>query len=784
MLEGIQPLTAAISGAALAGVPLGMFIIRLVRRHKVEQALRLNQAAETSKHREILDASPDGLFIWDHETGREMGSHRLAVLLELADGTDATYHDLRNAFEGDASAAFDRAVGSLRRSGTAFDQVLPVGGRLIHVIGGRVSSTMGEPLADLLWMRDVDGVPAGATAPDTGQPDALTAAYDSFQYLLDALPVPIWLRDADFAVAFTNKACGGVNLARLTGNLAGKARDGGKALIETHVLTQGDQQHPIEVTETPVKGWVGTAGFAIPGRGPVAPAGVSGEGASVPGLHLLESLGAAVAVFGADKKLEAFNRTWADLWRLDAEWLGKNPPLAEILDRMRDQRRLPEVTDFRAFKEKELALFDSGSEPVRRELHLPDGAAILSIVTQAPQGGLVFTDEDITDRLTLQRDMHTLDAVQRETLDNLHEGVAVFGSDGRLRLRNPRLLELWQLSADALPAGTHVGAFISLLKPLLPEVADWEAYRDRVAAQLTGREPASGRIARPDGSVVTYANVPLPDGAVLTGYLDVSDSAKVEAALVVRAQALDEANKLKSSFIANVSHEIRVPMNTIVGFAEILTQEYFGSLNKRQKEYGEGILDASQGLMQVVGNILDLALIEAGTMTLDVDSVDLHAGMVSVLSLVRERARRKSLILEFDCPADIGWIVADERRIRQVLLNLLSNAIQFTPVRGTVRVSADRQGEDMVLKVSDTGIGIPQGEQNRAFEAFERRPEPDTGHAGAGLGLSIVKQFIELHGGSVEIKSIPNKGTTVTCRLPVGGLIGDQEAFPTPGLPH
>jgi signal transduction histidine kinase len=163
------------------------------------------------------------------------------------------------------------------------------------------------------------------------------------------------------------------------------------------------------------------------------------------------------------------------------------------------------------------------------------------------------------------------------------------------------------------------------------------------------------------------------------------------------------------------------------------------------------------------------------------DAVDVHAMLASVFGLIRERARRKDLHLEFDCPPDIGWINADEGRLKQVLFHLLSNAVAFTPTRGGIRLSAARDGGDLVLAVADTGVGIPLADHERILNPFERAtrsPRPDAApkESGAGLGLTLVKKFVELHGGTLHLKSTPNRGTTVTCRLPAGGA-GPKDAF-------
>ncbi len=201
----------------------------------------------------------------------------------------------------------------------------------------------------------------------------------------------------------------------------------------------------------------------------------------------------------------------------------------------------------------------------------------------------------------------------------------------------------------------------------------------------------------------------------------------------------------------------------------MLGQEYFGKLNRRQAEYAKGILETTNGMMAVVGDILDLASIEAGRLKLDRDTLDVHELLVSALNLIRDRARKKELKLEFDCPPDIGWIDADAKRLKQVIFNLLTNATTFTPERGTVRLEARREDDDLILTVADTGIGIPQADRERVFQPFDQGSNPEADKSGAGLGLSLVRNFIALHDGAVDVKSPPGRGTTITCRLPVQG---------------
>lgn len=583
--------------------------------------------------------------------------------------------------------------------------------------------------------------------------DRLAEASDRFRSLLDTLPFPVWVRDATLDVAFANRAAEQTQPFEDT-ELARCALAARSATSDRRPAGTNGNEHVLEVVETPVAGWPGTVGFAVETK--PATNGADRE--------ILAGLATAIAVYDAGAHLIFFNDAYARLFRLDADWLATGPRLGDVLDRMRAARRLPETADYRAFRSDNLGLIGSIRAPREDVAHLPDGSSIRTVVSPHPSGGLVFAYDDFTDRLTLERSVAEADAVARETIDNLHEGVAVFGSDGRLRLGNPAFVRLWGFGDDV--AGLHLADFIDRVDERLPPAGDSSERKRQTLAAVLRRRRDLGRIVLADGTVVDYANVPLPDGSVLLSYLDVSDSVRVEQALRERAEALREADRLKSAFIADVSYEVRTPLTALQGFAQMLADGYFGTLNARQSEYVQCIVDAGNDLASVIDGILDLATIEAGMMTLELDAVDVHGLLAAVMSLVRERARHKSLRLEFDCPTDIGWIVCDERRIKQVVLNLLGNAVRFTPTRGRVRVAAGREDNAIMLAVSDTGPGIPERDQARVFEVFERGAGSNGSASGPGLGLALVRRFIELHGGTVAMESKPGTGTTVTCRLP------------------
>ncbi len=789
MLDSLnnEPLLVFLVGVIAVLAIAAPFVLWLSKRLKGLQTENARLHAEAEQSREILAAAPDGLFMWDHGKAEEKCSRRLAVLLGLEGGTGSRFEDVLAKFAAPEARTLKLAVEELHKSGASFDLLLKLDRRTMQVTGARASSLEGRPLDDLMWMRDVT---SDFRQPVHDNPSEDTAALDHFHQLLDSLPMPIWIRNGRLDVVFSNRADTHVAASRTSEGLAQLARKEARAVLEKYSIDMDGAPSVFEVSEVPARGWSGTIGFAQALDAEFA------HSSNVPSVtdnglardEVLDNLSTAIAIFGDNRRLLFCNSAYASLWRFDPVWLADEPSLSEILDRLRERRQLPEVADFRAFKEEQHAQFNDLNEPRETMLHLPDGRTFRSVVAPHSPGGIVYSYEDVSDRLDLERSFKTLNAVQRETLDNLYEGIAVFGSDGKMKLSNPAFAKIWGLSESVLAGEPHLTDFINATRALTAGVdswsdEQWHAYVKNVVAQFTGRQAESGRIQLRNESILDYSSVPLPDGAVLLSYLDVSDSARVEAALRQRAEALAQANRLKSEFIANVSYEVRTPLTTLKGFADILAQEYFGTLNDRQREYCQGIIDSSQGLTSVINDILDMASIEAGMMTLELDTVEIHSMLASVLNLINERARRKSLEIDFDCSPDIGWIVADEKRLKQVLFYLLSNAVTVSPPRGRVRLHAQRSGEndDAFVSFVVTGqtSGVSQSEQLDIFSNLNSPTDPTSAHPGgvqmgAGLGLTLVQRFVDLHGGEVEVKSPQGRDTSITCRLPATGTRRDN----------
>ncbi|MBI3498462.1 MAG: PAS-domain containing protein [Proteobacteria bacterium] len=638
---------------------------------------------------------------------------------------------------------------------------------------------MGAP--DILWFTD-----ASASVALEAARTRLERERDGARALLDLLPWPIWRRGRDVVLAWVNRAYADtlgvsretvlsqssalVSAAAEARALAERAQRTGRAQSESHSVVVRGQRRLLDVTEQPMAGGE-LAGYA---EDVTVVAETQDELARHVAAHgeVLQRLATALAIYGKDKRLKFYNAAYVRLWRHDPRWLKGEPSLAEEIEVLRERRRLPEYSDFAQHKQQRLNLFTQLIEPVEELMHLPDGTTLMMTVAPHPFGGLVFTYEDVTDRLALESSYNTLIAVQRETLDNLNEAIAVFGSDGRLRLTNPAFAQLWSLPPLLAP-GTHVNDLARRMGLALAGADPGDLAADPEAA----REPSGARIERQDGRVVDYGRVPLPDGATLMIYQDVTDTTRVERALRERNAALETADRLKSEFMANVSYELRTPLNAIIGFSELLTHQLFGPLNERQLEYTQAIVSSSSALVTLINDILDLASIEAGYMTLELNPVEIRPLLVGLASLVQERARNRELVVAVECGDDIGSLRADERRLKQALFNLLSNALKFTPSGGRVTLAARRQGAMVALSVSDTGVGIAESDRERVFDRFERGQQSGRA-AGAGLGLSLVRSLIELHGGEVTLDSALGQGTTITCLVPADGPADADAAAP------
>src|SRR5438309_1167182 len=479
---------------------------------------------------------------------------------------------------------------------------------------------------------------------------------------------------------------------------------------------------------------------------------------------MLDRLSAGVAQFGRDRSLIFFNQPFARLFGLKGDFLADRPEFNRLLDAMRDAGCIPEVRDYPDWKKEHGRWFTGGLAAEEEEWNLPKGQHLRVVAQPLPDGGLLLIFEDRTEQLRLASARDTLLRVRTATFDNLFEAVGVFASDGKLHLWNNRFRELWGFDEEQLASHPRIDALTPLIAKQLRNPSHANLLRELVRSATVERKQRNGRVSLTDGREFEFAAVPLPDGNALFTMLDVTASRTVEAALRERTEALEEADRLKTAFVSNMSYELRTPLTSIAGFAEMLDEGYAGELPAAAKDYVAAILLSVGRLGTLIDNVLDLTQSDSGSLVLADEEVDLAAMCAEAAESVRAQAEAKGIDFATKLERGLGAVTGDRKRLRQSLDNVLANAVAYTESGGRILLHGAGTKKEAFLTVSDNGRGIPPAEQARVFDRFHRTAEG--GEAALGLGLPLARQFIEAHGGRVELLSEPGEGTTVTFRLP------------------
>ena len=599
------------------------------------------------------------------------------------------------------------------------------------------------------------------------------------QTLFDALPMPVWFRDQQKRLTWVNSTYAKAVDANAPAEVYEKQielleqrqiKAVNQELSQSNIFRQrmhtiiGGERQAFETIAVPMGEERGSIAIDVAAQ-ETAQGTLDRHIAAH--IRTLDRVSAAVAFFDADQRLSFFNKAYVDLWELDEHWLNSHPKDGEILDRLRATRLLPEQVDYTHWKNDWLSIYKS-DEMLEDKWFLPDGRAVHVVADQSPDGGVIYMFDNLTESIDQQRSFNELTSVQRETLDALREGVAVFATNGRLKLSNTAFMNIWGLTDDDLADEPHIEQVIHLCRPLYDSDEDWDAFRRCVTDIDDERSTFEGRFQRLDQTVLAFASFPLPDGATLLTFVDITDEERAEQALLEKNKALEAADQLKNDFISKVSYDLRTPLTSIMGFSELLGTQQMGKLNKRQREYLSNITASSSKLEAIISNILDLITIDAGTFELALAPVKISEILKAAKLGISDKLKKADLTLDVDIEGDLDSITADGKRIIQVLYNLLQNAIGFSEAGSEIRLRVKEQGSMVSFSVEDDGCGIPEEIRNSVFKRFESS-SLGSKHRGVGLGLSIVTSIVELHGGDVDLLSVEGVGTKITVRFPKDG---------------
>ncbi len=723
-----------------------------------------------------LIVRPDGGIESDSLLQRDLG------LAAMPDHLDQLATDGRGIDPQDLDG-LKADVRSSAVSGTGISRQVRIAGtdRAVEVRGGHAPPPYAAGTL-LLWLFDATGAEAERLKLAT-QLGRTEAALDALTHLIESAPFPMWYRGPDMTLGLVNSAfvtaVEGLNAAEVIalgselidspgdqGARAGAAAalEGGRPYIRNQPATIGGERRMLKLVDVPLPTGA-VAGFAIDiqdledARFDLAQNLQSQR-------DLADRMTAAVAQFDSDRSLSFFNQPFATMSQIDPVWLAESPEFDRLLEQMREKGRLPEVRDFPDWKNERRDWFLSPEDAFTEDWILPNGDHLRVVAQPLPDGGLRLILEDRTEQVRLASSRDTLLRVRTATFDNLFEAISVFASDGRLYLWNRRFCQVWDLDEEWLAGHPRVDELVPVMAKKLVNPTAAAQVREMVRDTTTGRQSGTGRVSMTDGRHFEFAAVPLPDGNALFTMVDVTDSTRIEAALRERATGLEEADQIKTDFVAGMSYELRTPLTSIGGFAEMLAQGYAGQLPPAASDYVDAILESVDRLAKLIDDVLDLTQGDRKGVVLDRERIDMPGLCRTVAESIQPRAAERKQSLKLDIDESAGVVIGDARRLRESLEHVLRNAVAYTASKGRIALAAWGDDQNVTISVADNGQGIAPADQEQVFTRFHRIGGFGQGDAALGLGLPLTRQFIEAHGGTVELESVVGKGTRVTMIVP------------------
>ena len=753
-------------------------------RHRSSESGRRN----AQRFARMIDDSP-AIPLLVRADGRIEAPQRLAQWLGLDQVPQylTELDDDPRGLPAEQLAQFAEAVRRTQKTAAPFRMVLtPRGSQRSLALRGYLADPQVSPGgAALVWVFDFSD-----SESELVQLRQETArARDDFAALvalIEAAPMPMWFRIADGNLQLVNAAY----VAAVAGESAQAVVAAGTELVETIdgqspravalgaaasgqpverqvMITIDGQRRAFRISDLPL-GEEGVAGYAIDVEEleELARTFRAFHGAQ---RSTLDHLSAGVAQFDAQHQLIFANRPFRQTFALENDELADPPSFERVLDDAREAGRVPEARDFSEWRAAHAAWFEA-SEAIEEAWPLRNGQHLRMVGQPVPDGGLLLIAEDRTEQLRLSATRDTLLRTRAATFDSLFESVAAFAPDGRIQLWNRRFAADWGLASDFLDTHPRIEQLLEKIAGRLRDPAEARSLGDAVRVATLDRVTTSGRLAVADERTFEYAGVPLPDGNGLLIVLDVTDSQKAEDAWRDRNAALEEAGAMRARFIAEMSHEFRMPVSVIGGFAERLEAGIGGELNDTGKDYVAAILASVDSIGEQTDRLLEVSRAEAGVPPLREEVVEVMAFARQLVEAREAQVAEAALKLDLRGNALIGRIRADPVRLARAIGSLLDHAIATTGPGGRILFEISRQRREgrtyVRIVVSDNGPGMDAATLERVMGGVLVASGASAGDEHLRLGMPLAREIIEAHGGSLELVSEPGEGTAAIVELP------------------
>src|SRR5687768_3484218 len=725
-------------GLLLAGWTFGAVWLVLAAQGRARQARSARSTARRLT-RMIEDSPAIPLLV--KADGKIEGPDRLAAWLGL-DTLPGFLSELDHSGPGGEAGLSAEDLDQLRdavrktqKTASPFSMVVsPRGsGKSLAVRGHLADPAIAQGGAALVWWFDFSES-QGELARLRAETSRARNDFAALVGLIEAAPTPMWFRGPDMKLRLVNSAY--VEAVRApsaeqavkdqieliesvdgltAAQVAKQAHDKDLPVERIVQATVDTQRRTLKVSDLPL-GREGVAGYAIDIE-EMEEQARQFRAFREAQRSMLDQLSIGVAQFDEERRLTFANQPFQRIFALPPS--ARLDPLEfdRFLDMARDAGRLPEARDFPAWRRELGAWFTAGAV-TEEAWTLSDGTHLRIVAQPLPDGGLVLIAEDRSEQLALSAVRDTLLRTRTATFDSLFESLAVFAPDGRMQLWNRRFPEIWGLPEEWLDEHPHIEALLERLGPKLARPAPRQAIGEVVRAATLDRKQRGGRVSLSDGRTLEFAGVPLPDGNGLLTVLDVTDSKKAEDALRERNAALEEADAVKTRFLANMSYEFRTPLTSIGGFAELLQNGIAGDLTDQAQDYVAAILAAVDRLRGQIETVLDLTQSEAGLLPLAAEEVELLTFVTQVVREREEAIEEKGLTLDLRGDRTAGTIAADTRQLGRAIGNILDNAIKATPPKGRILVALSRRKQGARIVVSDNGEGMKPSELARARDGY------------------------------------------------------------------
>ncbi|WND03930.1 PAS domain-containing sensor histidine kinase [Temperatibacter marinus] len=737
--------------------------------------------------------------LWVYEDGSLDYSKKALDLLNISTAP-AHFSDLQNVFPHKIYAEIDLFIQSPSRGGTLTGFIFERegNGTLSVTIDHIDKSPSGMP-SYVVWLEKNPKRVTGA-GDDLHEVKALKTQLDLTSGVLNTLSVPVWIWETSGTVLYVNNAY----LKAVDGKSLDDVLSRKISLIEQKEPHRRDriyrnvvenkrttQERQYAIVEGQRRAYMVIHKSAPDQKSILSIAiDITAEEDALSELNrVLESqsvtlnrLASPVAIFGPDQRLTFYNQSFQRLTGVEETVLAERISHNDLLEEMRALRRLPEQVDFKQWKDNVLKQYVGLLEPVEETWHMPVGSTYRVLTQPHPLGGLLLLFEDMTDKLALEQSVHTLTAVQSQTLENLQEAVALFGSDGSLKLYNHGIVDLWNLQDLEGQVGTLVGMHVQQISDAALSAlglhSELEGVQSRILqanldlfTQLSGwisqRDQRRENWRAPNDRIMEYSVVPLPDGSSLLTLTDITDSFNIQLALRERSQALETTARMKSDFIANMAYELRTPLNSIIGFSDLLIQGLYGSLKDQQIDTLGSVREAADGLNHLITNVLNIAVIDSGEAELAIEDVDL----IEVFSLVEDMTldqlrRRKSQML-WSVAEDVPTLELDGTRIKQMLYSLVSSIGNISKPKATISLSATLvDSESIQVSASIVRTLVDPYDLDSLRRTIDQERTVALQSAGS-LDMTLVRSIVSIHNGYVTMHENQNENIEIQLTFPI-----------------